>query len=118
MARLSLVTVALCFAYNTLILGFTDGQKAPVGSIPAANQQASDIGELAVIHYGEKESVKAESVKDESLKSESEKAPSVRSVSLKSGKSAKSASDKGSKTRSQPPSLMGESIPGNEILGS
>ncbi|KAK3082961.1 hypothetical protein FSP39_010092 [Pinctada imbricata] len=72
-----------------------NGQKVQ-GSIPD-RQSNADIGELAVIHYGEKESVK----------DESEKSPSEKSVSLKS---ARSASEKGSKTKSQPPSIMGESI--------
>ncbi|XP_061188991.1 titin homolog isoform X2 [Saccostrea echinata] len=62
-----------------------NGQKAPATSIPVDRQSNADIGELAVIHYsGDKDLVKAES--------------------------EKSPSEKGSKTKSQPPSTLGESI--------
>ncbi|XP_056011476.1 titin homolog isoform X42 [Ostrea edulis] len=62
-----------------------NGQKGPATSIPVDRQSNADIGELAVIHYsGEKDLVKESS----------EKTPS----------------DRGSKTKSHPPSTLGESI--------
>ncbi|XP_078324778.1 uncharacterized protein LOC111122773 isoform X11 [Crassostrea virginica] len=61
-----------------------NGQKGPATSIPVDRQSNADIGQLAVIHY----------VGDKDVKEGSEKSPS----------------DRGSKTKSQPPSTLGESI--------
>lgn len=68
-----------------------NGQKGPATSIPVDRQSNADIGELAVIHYvGDKDLVKEGS----------EKTPS----------------DRGSKTKSQPPSTLGESIAEEETM--
>lgn len=68
-----------------------NGQKGPATSIPVDRQSNADIGQLAVIHYvGDKDLVKEGS----------EKTPS----------------DRGSKTKSQPPSTLGESIAEEETM--
>ncbi|XP_021368961.1 titin homolog [Mizuhopecten yessoensis] len=82
------------------VTGSKNGKKAP-GSIPVDRTSNVDVGEFDVIKYGtaasQSGSEKAPSEKAMSEKAMSEKAPSEKAPSEKIGKS-------------QPPSIMGESI--------
>lgn len=81
---------------------FLDGQKQ-AGSIPTDRQSNADIGEFEVINYGGKTS-------DSGSKVGSAKTHSSRSKSgkLSDKASSEKSSEKGGK--SQPPSILGESI--------
>lgn len=88
--------LAILFSFLFLAVCFTDGYKA-ASSIPAERASVVDIGELDVIKYGTAETAsKAGSNKTHDDESVSEKAPSEKESSLKG--------------KSQPPSIMGESI--------
>ncbi|XP_069107555.1 uncharacterized protein [Argopecten irradians] len=91
------------------VAGSKNAKKGP-GSIPVDRTSNVDIGEFDVIKYGtasQSGSEKASSEKAMSEKAMSEKAPSERAPSAKAP-SDKAPSEKVGK--SQPPSIMGESI--------